>query len=63
MKAVKNGQLYGDATQSPTEEAAAGARDALAAFEGKTFDEKVILNPEARFTKDNVEEYAEQCTY
>lgn len=63
VKAIKSGQLYGDATQSPTEEAAAGARDALSVLDGKTFSDKVVLNPEARFTKENLDQYAQQCTY
>ncbi|HEV7641518.1 MAG TPA: sugar ABC transporter substrate-binding protein [Gaiellaceae bacterium] len=63
VTAIKSGQLYGDATQSPKVEAAAAARDALAVLSGKKFANKIVLNPEARFTKANLAKYAAQCTY
>jgi ABC-type sugar transport system substrate-binding protein len=63
VRGIKSGQLYGDATQSPKVEAAAAARNALAILSGKKVAQKVVLNPEARFTKANLAKYAAQCTY
>jgi ABC-type sugar transport system substrate-binding protein len=63
IKAMRAGELYGNATQSPTVEAAAAARYIVAALNGKTPANKTIYNPEARFTPANMAKYVKQCTY
>jgi ABC-type sugar transport system substrate-binding protein len=63
VKAIKDGTLYGDATQSPKVEAAAAAKQVVAALNGKPPARKATYNAEARFTKANLAKYARVCTY
>jgi ABC-type sugar transport system substrate-binding protein len=63
VKAMKAGELYGDATQSPKVEAAAAAKQIVAALNGKAPAKKTTYNAEARFTPSNLAKYVAICTY
>ncbi len=62
IQAIKQGTLYGTATQAPFQEATSAANVVSAILQGKTVP-KVVLNKEYRITKANVAKYAKVCTY
>ena len=62
VAAMKDGSLYGDATQSPKVEAATAAKQIVAALNGKV-KKKITYNAEARITKANLAKFAAVCTY
>jgi ABC-type sugar transport system substrate-binding protein len=63
VAALKDGTLYGDATQSPKVEAAAAGKQVVAALNGTMPAKKTTYNIEARVTKANLAKYAAVCTY
>lgn len=62
VRAVENGTLYGDATQSPVVEGATFAPYIIKLLKGQKVG-TVVATPENGFTRANVKTYAKVCTY
>jgi ABC-type sugar transport system substrate-binding protein len=62
VKAIRAGLMYGGATQSPMLEAADHAPFVVQFLEGKQI-ESVVTTPVDRVTRENVDEYAKDCSF
>jgi ABC-type sugar transport system substrate-binding protein len=62
IRAMRQGTLYGDVTQSPKVEAAYAAAYVSGLISGKKYP-KTVVNKEASFTRSNISGYVKQCTY